>query len=159
MSRSDTPPSPHPLPPKTGGEGKSFSAGFTLIEILVALALLGLTVGAIASVLGNSARGYNAADSAQTALSLAEDKLETAGVTGPLRAGQTEGQFDERFSWRVAVTNYRDKPPVGAAAAQPGGMGLFRIEVTVGWREGVRESQIALSTIRLAPVQLNQMPQ
>jgi len=144
---------------RTNGRSGTGSAGFTLIEILVALALLGLTIGAIASVLGNSAQGYTAADSAQTALSLAEDKLESAGVIGPLRVGQTEGRFDERFSWRLAVTNYRDRSPAGAApspaaAAQPDGPGLFRIEVTVGWREGVRQSQIALSTVRLAPVRL-----
>ncbi len=136
---------------RTNDRSRAGSAGFTLIEILVALALLGLTIGAIASVLSDSARRYSAAGNAQTALSLAEDKLESAGVTEPLRVGQTEGQFDERFSWRVAVTNYRDKPPAGAAAAQSDVLGLFRIEVTVGWREGVRDRQIALSTVRLAP--------
>ncbi len=140
---------------RTNGPDRAGSAGFTLIEILVALALLGLTIGAIAGVLGNSARGYTAADNVQTALSLAEDKLESAGITGGLRVGQTEGQFDQRFSWRVAVTSYRDKPasPASSSTEVPlDGLGLFRIEVTVGWREGVRESRVALSTVRLAQV-------
>ncbi|HTY70378.1 MAG TPA: type II secretion system protein [Alphaproteobacteria bacterium] len=140
---------------RTNDRNRAGSAGFTLIEILVALALLGLTIGAIASVLSDSARGYNAAGNAQTALALAEDKLESAGITEPLRVGQTEGQFDERFSWRVAVTNYRDKPPVGAVAAQSDALGLFRVQVTVGWREGVRDRQIALSTVRLAPARFD----
>jgi general secretion pathway protein I len=137
---------------RTNGRSRAGSAGFTLIEILVALALLGLGIGAVASVLSDSARGYTAAGNTQTALSLADDKLESAGITEPLRVGQTEGQFDERFSWRVAVTNYRDRPPVGAAAAQSDALALFRIEVTVGWRDGVRERQIALSTVRLVQV-------
>ena len=137
---------------RTNGPERAGSAGFTLIEILVALALLGLTIGAIASVLANSSRGYNAAGNVQTALSLAEDKLESAGVTGSLHSGQTEGRFDNRFSWRTAVTPYEDKPPAGAADARPDGYELFRIEVTVGWREGVRDTQIALSTVRFAPV-------
>ena len=143
----------------TNGPERAGSAGFTLLEILVALALLGLTIGAIAGVLGNSARGYAAADNVQTALSLAEDKLQSAGVTEPLRAGRTEGRFDQRFSWRVSVTTYQDKPPAASGGnAPPDGFGLFHVEVTVGWRDGVRESQIALSTIRLAPVRLAEEP-
>jgi general secretion pathway protein I len=141
---------------RTNSADRTGTAGFTLIEILVALALLGLVIGAIASVLSNSAHGYAAADNVQTALSLAEEKLETAGVTGPLRVGQTEGRFDERFAWRVAVTSYRDRP--ASSDTQPDGFGLFRIEVTVGWREGVRDSQVALSTVRLAPVRLEGVP-
>jgi len=141
---------------RTSCAERAGTAGFTLIEILVALALLGLTIGAVASVMSNSARGYTAANNVQTALSLAEDKLESTGVTGALRAGQTEGRFDGRFSWRVAVTNYQDKPPAASAPSPlteaPDGLGLFRIEVTVGWRDGVRESRIALSTVRLGQV-------
>jgi general secretion pathway protein I len=127
------------------------SAGFSLIEVLVALAVVGLTLGATASIFGNGLLGHEAAGDVDTALALAEEKLSSAGITEPLRPGRTGGVFANRFRWRIAVSEEHDKI-AGASNSPVVAFRLFRVEVAIAWRNGVRERQIAIDTLRLAVV-------
>ena len=156
---------------RTGGR----SAGFSLIEVLIALAILGLALGAIAGVFGTGLLGHRAAADADTALAVAEEKLDAAGVVDRLAPGHSEGVFSGRFRWSVNVAPYEDKASSGpsdprtdgfrtggprtdnlgmdapAAETIPAAFRLFRIEVAVGWYDGERARQVTLATLRLAP--------
>ena len=139
------------LPPLVEcGEGKA--RGFSLIEVLVALAIVGLLMAAIFTVLGTGGLGHGRAGDVDAALSLADAKLDGAGIGDALRAGKTDGIVDERFRWRLTVTPYEDRDKTGFASDPVPLMRLFRVEVTVSWYEGRRVRQIALATLRLAPV-------
>ena len=121
--------------------------GFSLIEVLVALAIVGLALGAAAAVFGNGLAGHEVASDVDTALAAAEEKLAGAGIAEALHPGHAEGVFADRYDWRVAVMPYEDK---ATADAPPSGFRLFRIEATVRWREGLRHRQVTLETLRLA---------
>jgi len=123
--------------------------GFSLIEVLVALAVIGLALGTAATVYGNGALGHEAARDADTALSLAQEKLAAAGVTETLQPGTTAGMFAGRFAWRLAVAPYDDRD---RADTPPAPFGLYRIDATIAWRDGRRRHEIALETLRLARV-------
>jgi len=126
------------------------TGGFSLVEALVALAIVGLILAATASVFGTGLSGHVAASDVDTALALAEEKLDTAGVVEALRPGTSEGTFADRFRWRLVVTRYEDK--ASSTADSPGlAFGLFHIETTIGWRRGGHERQVTLATLRLAP--------
>lgn len=118
--------------------------------MLFALALVGLELGAAASVFGNGLLGHRTAGNVDTALALAEEKLAAAGVTEPLRPGRTDGVFAARFAWRLAVAAY-DDPDAAAAAGPAAPVRLYRIEARIAWRDGIREREVALDTLRLAP--------
>lgn len=122
--------------------------GFTLVEVLFALVVVGIALAAAAAVLDNGLMAHNAAGDVDTALLLARDKLASAGITAPLHSGTTQGAFAGRFAWRVAVSRYHD-----AALAQlpQTGMKLYRVAVRVAWRDGWRSRAVALSTLRLEP--------
>jgi general secretion pathway protein I len=122
-------------------------AGFSLIEVLVALAIVGLVLGATATVYGNGYMSHGAAQDVDTALALAEQKLDTTGITEKLRPGQTQGSFDNRFRWQLTVAKYDDKAT--ASGDMDTELRLFRVAITVSWRDGLRERQIALATLRL----------
>ena len=66
-------------------------AGFSLIEVLVALALVGWMLAATAGVFGTGLLIDAAANGSDTALALAEDRLDSAGVDGKMAPGTTEG--------------------------------------------------------------------
>jgi prepilin-type N-terminal cleavage/methylation domain-containing protein len=119
-------------------------AGFSLIEVLFALAVIGLAAGATASVLRNGLLGHATASDAAKALALADEQLELAGAAAPLRAGQSNGAFG-RFRWHVTVAD-TDEPELAG-----GPLHLFRIEASVAWSDGVRHRAFALSSLRLAP--------
>ena len=124
------------------------TAGFTLIEVLVALAIVGLALGAIASVFSNGLRGHVTASDAEAALALAEEQLALAGIS--LHPGSAGGEFAGRFAWQTTIAPYADDG--NKAADLPTSLPrLYRIAVSVAWQDGRRSREIALSTLRLAP--------
>jgi general secretion pathway protein I len=123
-------------------------AGFSLIEVLVALAIVGLVLVATARVFGAGILVHDAASGTGAALALAEDKLAAAGIDGKLRAGSSEGVFAGRFRWRVTIAPYAD--PASADLPEPR-YRLLRVAVEIAWREGWRERHTELTSLRLAP--------
>lgn len=116
------------------------------MEVLFALAIVGLTLGTAATVFRNGLSGHAAAGDVDTAIALAEEKIAAAGVSEALQKGETHGLFADRFAWRVAVAPYEDK-----AQQTPSSFKLYRLDAEVAWRDGLRQRRIALGTLRLAP--------
>jgi general secretion pathway protein I len=119
-------------------------AGFSLVEVLFALAVVGLALGATATVLQSGLMGHGIARDSDTALALAEAKLAAAGVEDKLLPGETHGSFD-RYRWSLAVAPYDDKDSESGASP----LRLFRIEARIAWRDGLRTRELALATLRL----------
>jgi len=136
------------MPPsrKTPAAAGSRSAGFTLIEVLVALAVVGLALGVMAGVFSNGLLGHETASGAETALALAEGQLALAAASP--RPGATSGIYDNRFAWQTSVAPFQDAADkdIPAPASLPS---LYRIAVSVSWRDGYRSRQVSLSTLRL----------
>src|SRR5215472_2332016 len=92
-------------------EHRALIAGFTLIEVLIALAIVGISLVAIGSVMGTSMRGARALDR-HVALVDAARAIE-AGL--PDRAQLGPGDLSGEFSghrWRLNVSPFLD-PAVG----------------------------------------------
>jgi general secretion pathway protein I len=122
------------------------TAGFTLMEVLVALAVVGLAMGAIAGVFSNGLLGHETASGAESALALAEEQLALAAAAP--RPGATSGTYDGRFAWQTTVAPFQDTADKDAPA--PASLpSLYRIAVNVSWRDGRRSRQVSLSTLRL----------
>lgn len=120
--------------------------GFTLIEVLVALAIIGLALGAVAGVFGLGLTGHETASAAETALAVAEEQLTLAAATP--RPGAANGIFANRFAWQTTVAPYRDATEKSEEA--PTGLPpLYRIAVSVAWHDGRHTREVALSTLRL----------
>jgi general secretion pathway protein I len=136
-------------PRKTTAATGNRAAGFTLMEVLVALAVVGLAMGAIAGVFSNGLLGHETASSAEAALALAEEQLALAAASP--RPGATTGAYDGRFAWQTTVTPFQDTADKDAPtpASLPS---LYRIAVNVSWRDGYRSRQVSLSTLRLGAV-------
>ena len=120
----------------------------------MALAITGLALAAIAEVFGTGLLGHQISDAATTALSLAETELATAGSAAPLLPGDSEGLFACRFHWHLSISRYDDKSTRNAASAvsnPAAALVLYRVAVAVDWRDGLRQRQLDLSTLRLGP--------
>jgi general secretion pathway protein I len=127
--------------------------GFTLIEVLVALAIVGLALAAVSGVFSNGLVAHETAAGAEDALALAEERLAIAAAPGGLRPGISKGVF-AGFAWQAAVEPYDDgagdaKAPQRLLDTKKDRPRLYRIAVSVAWRDGHRERQLALSTLRL----------
>lgn len=119
-------------------------AGFTLIEVLVALIIFGLVFGAVAGVIATGFRQTEAAARVVEETLLARSVLARVGTEIPLAAGRTEGSLDERFDYVVEITptDFVDEEFEIAA---------LRVAVSVHPADQGPEAGVDLVTLRLGP--------
>ncbi|MFP3945093.1 MAG: prepilin-type N-terminal cleavage/methylation domain-containing protein, partial [Alphaproteobacteria bacterium] len=115
--------------------------GFTLVEILVAFAILTLTLTAVMQGLSGGLRILSVSHAQAQALRIAENRLAEAGRAYALTPG-TETGAQGRYQWRVEITPHDD----GAIGAPPSLPSAYRVTATVRWGGGRR---LSLSTIEL----------
>ena len=75
------------------------NAGFTMIEVLVALAIMGLGLGAIFQLYGTLFKGSARAEATSQALLVAESKLSEFSIAGNLTAGRQSGTTKNGYAW------------------------------------------------------------
>jgi general secretion pathway protein I len=119
-------------------------AGFTLIEIVVALAILSLSLGVLFSVISDGIRRTDQAGKMARASSLAQSLLAQVGAELPVRRGETTGEAADGFRWRLRMEPYgngedRRQWPVGA----------YTVSVDVSWGATADDHAVTLSTLRL----------
>ncbi len=124
------------------------SPGFTLLELLVALAILALSLTAAMQVFGEGLRGARQAEDYLTATALAQTELARLGIETfvPLAAGRHAGRHDDRFSWELQIA------PLGTENTGAPGLpraALFSLVYRVIWQDHGTERSLTLETIRL----------
>ncbi len=119
-------------------------AGFTLLEVLIAFAVLSMTLIAAYQLLGTGLRGSERAERATLALLAAESKLAEIGGSAPLRAGRSGGALGGGYRWRAEVRRHRE-PAATPGSALP--VAAYQVSVTVSWGAA---GSVTLDTLRLA---------
>ena len=132
--------------------------GYTLIEVIVAFALLALALTLLLGSLSNAARQVHWADGAGRATLYAQSLLDQTGIGEPLDAGTRSGTFEnERYRWTLSVRPYID-PAKGAVAATADGAQLFQVDLHIDWGPAAAQ-QLQLQTLRLSrPTSVQQVP-
>jgi general secretion pathway protein I len=129
------------------------AAGFTLIEVIGAIALLGIAFAVLLQAMGASLRlASNAAERTQAVLR-AQSLLDSAYVMQPPRAGVTRGQFDERYRWRLDVRPWQ---PATASVADAGTipqLHVYRLQLEVSWGAAAHEQHVQFATLRAVNAQ------
>ncbi len=139
--------------------GSQSQRGFSLLEVLVAFALLGMALGVLLQVFSTGLN--NAAISAEytQAVLHGESLLAGLGIERPLIEGVGEGEIDAKFSWRSTVTLFDDQDDPGLAGIpldlevpdlSDSAAIAYRVEVEVFWRSGSGTRSLLLETLRLA---------
>lgn len=128
--------------------------GYSLIEVIVAFALLALALTLLLGTLTGSTRQLRQADDATRAVLHAQSLMAAQGIDAPLRPRRTQGDFEHnRFRWTLDVTPYVDPHPAPAkgdivAVSQ---LQLLQLDLSVRWGETPAE-QLRWRSLRAAPV-------
>ncbi len=115
--------------------------GFSLLEILVAFAIMGIALGVLYQSLGGSVRGVVAAEQNVRAVLTAQSLLALHESVPPHGVTQ-EGTSEDGFAWRVATHPYA-VPGVSSPPWQ-----LHVIEAEVRWNERGGERLFRLTSLR-----------
>lgn len=119
------------------------SAGFTLLETLVALSILAIAFSSLFGAFSGGLRAVKTSDDYVAALNLAETLLADLAGNRDFRLGKTRG-VARQFTWTIVI-----KPAVGSNELATNSLedwSLFNISVRVAWD---RKREVRLATVRL----------
>jgi general secretion pathway protein I len=128
---------------------KDGAAGFTLIEVIAALAILSLTMAAVFGVLSDSFFNQRKARDLAEATSLAQSTLARIGTEWPIASGRSSGVTEAGYRWDVVVEPYQ------LAAARDAPFTPYRVAVSVSLANS-HDPLITLTTIRLSRQEVRQ---
>lgn len=115
-------------------------AGFTLLEVVVALTILAAGIALIIALLTGSLRLSGSARDLSDASLYASQRLEEALLSPSASPGEESGRFGERYRWTVRTSLAPDDPDVPFRTV--------RIEVRVAWDDGTGERSVELSATK-----------
>ena len=128
--------------------------GYSLIEVIVAFALLALALSLLLGTLSGATRQVRWSGDAGRAALHAQSLMDTVGVGEPLRPGQRNGEFDDgRYRWSLQVNPWSDGLPVTGPVA-PADNRLYELVLTVRWDDGGPRERLQLRSLRLVPADL-----
>lgn len=122
------------------------SAGFTLIEVLVALAIAGLGLAALVAVTGTGLGNVDLATKYIEATRRAQSRLAMVAVSQPLVAGEQSGDDGGGYSWTTRISAPVVRAVVAGADPAPA---LFDVEVEISWRNGSQKRSVSIRSERL----------
>ncbi len=125
--------------------------GFTLLEVLVAFAVLAVALGVAFEIFATGLRGARSADALTRAVLIAESRLARVGVETELPPGESEGETDDGTLWRIEIHDQPAEDGDDERVVTPSLPVLLDIIVTVSWGEGAGRQSFVLRTSRLAP--------
>jgi general secretion pathway protein I len=119
------------------------SRGFTLLEVMVAVAILGMVLVTLLGVKNRSMQDVMLADRITTATLLAKGKMIENLVTAGTRTvfeKEDEGEFPEEefsdYTWKLAISQLQPVENVK----------ITEILVAVLWKEGERQEMVELKS-------------
>jgi general secretion pathway protein I len=109
-------------------------AGFTLIEVVVAFAIVTVILAALYQAIAGAYRGYARTQLREQTLALLRAQVEAVGSEKPLQPGERTGTYATGVAWRLTVEPTETASSRGRAfrvvleALDPGGKSLLKLE-------------------------------
>jgi general secretion pathway protein I len=134
------------------------SDGFTLLEVLIAIALVAVVLGAIGELVGTTAKGIRSVDRKLPLLETAQNLLATLPERAALKPGSQSGEAGG-LQWRIDVVPIAASPPaiapattaLDAAQSPPPAPKWQPYEIIVRVQGG-DGPPVRLDTVRLVPI-------
>ena len=118
------------------------SAGFTLLELVIATAILAIGLVALTQVFSRGPRSTGSSERVVTATLIARLKLAELDEMTELTNGAESGDVDEPYKGYTWDTEIEDVPE---------GENLKRIRVRIGWTEAGSSRDVSLETVLFKP--------
>ncbi len=122
------------------------AAGFTLVEVIVALAILSVGLGVLLGSISGSLRQTAQAARMAEASTLAQSLVAEVGTELPITSEERTGEFPNGYRWHLQMLPYGS-----AEERQEWPVGAYVISTEVAWEEGADRRSYALTTLRLGP--------
>jgi general secretion pathway protein I len=155
-----------PLKTRSPIKSRQRSAGFTLLEVMLAFVIFALSFATVLEIMAGSMRSVRrASDDTEVAL-LAQSLMDLVGTEIPVEEGEYSDTGMDRYNWQMSITLYDaigesdtagesdtqgESDTVGMSArelADLSGIELYRVDLYLDWETGRRQRELHFSTIR-----------
>ncbi len=124
-------------------------SGFTLLEVVVALAIAGLALVGLFRAGSGGLFAVDAATRAEEAVQRAQSHLAAVGRNAVLTEGEFTGDDGGGYRWRVRVRPVTSRQAPGQDGLTSVASTLFDVEVAILWPARAGERSVVLRTFRL----------
>lgn len=122
--------------------------GFTLIEVVVALAILGVGLTVIIELFSGGLRLGRASMEYTKAVNYARMKMEETMLKPAVEEGTQEGESDDRtFRWQVGVKKV-DLLSIDKSIDYKPPIELFQVKIDVFWKSGAKEKSTSVESLK-----------
>ncbi len=123
--------------------------GFTLLEVLIAVMILGLSVTVILQQFSVALHAGAKTQEVVLAMFHAREKLEEMKTSKELDETSEAGSFDDGYSWQTSVVAFKYGEEKGEEEIYDRlKYETFLLKATILWGRGDRNRQVCLSTLR-----------
>jgi general secretion pathway protein I len=128
--------------------GRKEASGFTLIEVVVAMAILSIGLVVIIELFGGGLRLGRVSGEYTKAAGYARIKMEEISLAKSLVEGVQAGNFDNDYRWQVEVRRVDLIPPGKDTTYRPS-VALYRVRIDVLWKSGLQDRVASMESYRL----------
>ena len=121
-----------------------FERGFTLLEVVVAMAIVGLGVMTLFEALSAGLRLEMRSSDQTRAITYSRQAIDGFLIRRGIRDGGEEGSAGGRHRWSVEVRPFQESSQLSSVRWD-----LKEVRLRVRYREGEREKEVVLKTLRL----------
>ncbi len=114
--------------------------GFTLLEVIVAVTIMGVGIAALAALFSGGLRLAGGSRAVAAASMYASQRLEEALLSPEASAGVSSGAFGEKYTWTLRAEALPAENDIPFRAT--------RIEVTVAWDDAGNPRSVDLTAVR-----------
>lgn len=123
--------------------------GFSLLEILIAFAVMALSIGILLKIFSGGLHNAAMAEDYTIAVQIAESLIARTGTEIQLKDFQDSGEQHKKYRWRLRISPYNIISEKIDPKKLP--VEMFKVNVTVAWGDGTEDDrQIELNTLKLA---------
>ena len=123
--------------------------GFTLLEVLVAFAILAMALSVLLQIFSSGLRRAQLAEEYSFAVLTAQSELSRVRSEGLEGVGTYVKHIDEKYWARTLVQPYEGGGDEATEPRQNAPVQPYQVTVEVFWGEGKRQRSVALSTVHL----------
>jgi len=123
--------------------------GFTLLEVVVALAIAGLALVGMFQAGSTGLVAAATAARAEEAVERAQSHLAAVGRNAALTAGRFTDDDGGGYRWQLSVQPVESRQAPGPDSGSTTRATLYAVEVEISWRDAGHQRSVVLKTLRL----------
>ena len=122
--------------------------GFTLLEVVVAMAIVGLGVVTLFEIFSSGLRLGTKSSERTQAVAYSRQAIDEFLTRRTVNEGVSEGSIGDRYHWKIEIAPFQERKQLS-----PAGWELKEITLRMRFQEGEGEKEVEMKTLRLVKKQ------